>query len=54
VLRRAELAAIRVEQFEPCERGLRFTLPHSKGARTGVAMTVAIPYGTTELFPIRG
>ena len=34
-LRRAELAAIRVEHLEPCERGLRLTLPHSKGERRG-------------------
>jgi len=52
-LRRAELAAIRVEHLEPCERGLRLTLPHSKGERTGAAVTVAIPYGTTELCPVR-
>jgi site-specific recombinase XerC len=52
-LRRAELAAIRVEHLEPCERGLRLTLPHSKGERTGRGVTVALPYGTTELCPIR-
>ena len=52
-LRRAELAAIRVEHLEPCERGLRLTLPHSKGERTGAAVTVAIPHGSTELCPIR-
>jgi len=52
-LRRAELAAIRVEHLEPCERGLRLTLPHSKGERTGRGVTVAIPYGTTALCPVR-
>jgi integrase len=52
-LRRSELAAIRVEHLEPCERGLRLTLPHSKGERTGRGVTVALPYGTTELCPIR-
>jgi integrase len=52
-LRRAELAAIRVEHLEPRERGLRLTLPHSKGERTGRGVTVALPYGTTELCPIR-
>ena len=52
-LRRAELAAIRVEHLAPCERGLRLTLPHSKGDRTGGGVTVAIPYGTTELCPVR-
>ena len=52
-LRRAELAAIRVEHLAPCERGLRLTLPHTKGERTGRGVSVAIPYGTTELCPIR-
>jgi site-specific recombinase XerC len=52
-LRRAELAAIRVEHLEPCERGLRLTLPHSKGERSGRGVTVALPYGATELCPIR-
>ena len=42
-LRRAELAAIRVEHLEPCARGLRLTLPHSKGERRGAGVTVAIP-----------
>jgi hypothetical protein len=45
-LRRDELAAIRVEHLEPCERGLRLTLPHSKDERTGRGVTVAPPYGT--------
>jgi integrase len=52
-LRRAELAAIRVEHLETRERGLRLTLPHSKGERTGKSVTVAIPYGTTDLCPVR-
>jgi integrase len=52
-LRRAELAAIRVEHLEPCDRGLRLTLPLSKGERGGRGVTVAIPYGTTELCPVR-
>jgi hypothetical protein len=52
-LRRAALAAIRVEHLAPCDRGLRLTLPHSKGERTGRGVSVAIPYGTTELCPIR-
>jgi site-specific recombinase XerC len=52
-LRRAELAAIRVEHLAPCERGLRLTLPHSKGERTGRGVTVPLPYGATELCPIR-
>jgi hypothetical protein len=52
-LRRAELAAIRVAHLAPCEGGLRLTLPHSKGERTGRGVSVAIPYGTTDLCPIR-
>ena len=48
-LRRAELAAIRVEHLEPRERGLRLTLPRSKGERDGKAVTVALPYGSTAL-----
>ena len=52
-LRRAELAAIRVEHLEATERGLRLTLPRSKGDRTGSGVTVAIPYGATELCPVR-
>jgi site-specific recombinase XerC len=52
-LRRAELAAIRVEHLEARDRGLRLTLPHSKGERAGRAVTVAIPYGTTALCPVR-
>ena len=52
-LRRAELAAIRVEHLEPRERGLRLTLPRSKGERDGKAVTVALPYGTTALCPVR-
>jgi site-specific recombinase XerC len=52
-LRRAELAAIRVEHLEGRDRGLRLTLPHSKGERAGRAVTVAIPYGTTALCPVR-
>jgi site-specific recombinase XerC len=52
-LRRAELAAIRVEHLESRERGLRITLPRSKGDRSGRGVIVAIPYGTTELCPVR-
>lgn len=52
-LRRSELAAIRVEHLETHDRGLYLTLPHSKGERTGKAVTVAIPYGSTALCPVR-
>jgi hypothetical protein len=52
-LRRAELAAIRREHLELCERGFRLTLPRSKGERAGKAVSVAIPYGTSALCPVR-
>ena len=39
-LRRSELAAIRVEHLERRERGLRLTLPRSRGERTGKAVAV--------------
>ena len=52
-LRRAELAAIEVDHIEPRERGLRLNLPRSKGDRAGSGVTVAIPYGATELCPVR-
>ncbi len=51
-LRRSELAAIRVEQLEKTERGLRLTLPQSKGSQTE-AVVVPLPYGHTELCPVR-
>jgi integrase len=52
-LRRSELAAIRVENIEPGRRGLRLTLPRSKGDRDGSGVTIAIPHGTTALCPVR-
>jgi integrase len=52
-LRRSELAAIRVEHLEARERGMRLTLPRSKGDRTGSGVPVAFPYGTTDLCPVR-
>jgi hypothetical protein len=51
--RRAELAAILVGHLEPCDRGLRLILPNTKGERTGRSVTVAIPFGSTELCPVR-
>jgi hypothetical protein len=53
VLRRSELAGIRVEHLEPGPRGLRLTLPRSKGDRDGRGVTIAIPHGTTALCPVR-
>ena len=52
-MRRAELAAVHVEHLEARDRGLRLTLPRSKGERGGRVVTVAIPYGRTELCPVR-
>ena len=51
-LRRSELAAIRVEHLEKTERGLRLTIPHTKGLQAA-AVTVPLPYGQTELCPVR-
>lgn len=51
-LRRSELATIRVEQLEKTERGLRLTLPQTKGSQTD-AVIVPLPYGHTELCPVR-
>ncbi|MGH7084276.1 MAG: site-specific integrase [Acetobacteraceae bacterium] len=51
-LRRSELAAIRVEQLEKTARGLRLTLPQTKGSQAE-AVTVPLPYGHTELCPVR-
>jgi integrase len=51
-LRRSELAAIRVEQLEKTERGMRLTLPQTKGSQTD-AVIVPLPYGQTELCPVR-
>ncbi len=52
-LRRSELAAIRVDHLEQRDRGLQLILPRSKGERDGRAVTVAIPFGRTELCPVR-
>lgn len=51
-LRRSELAAITTAQLEATDRGLRLTLPRSKGSQAG-AVTVPLPYGDTELCPVR-
>jgi len=52
-LRRSELAGIRVEQLEACERGLRLALPRSKGDRASAGVVVPLPYGATRLCPVR-
>ena len=51
-LRRSELARIQVSELERTDRGFQVTLPRSKGAQTS-AVTVPIPYGKTELCPVR-
>jgi integrase len=50
-LRRAELASIRFEHLEKTDRGIRLTLPQTKGEQTD-AVTVPLPYGDTELCPV--
>jgi integrase len=51
-LRRSELAAIRVEHLEQTERGLRLTIAQTKGSQAA-AVTIPLPYGDTELCPVR-
>ena len=51
-LRRSELAAIRFQQLEKTDRGIRLTLPQTKGEQTD-AVTAPLPYGDTELCPVR-
>ena len=51
-LRRAELAPIRVDQLEATDRGLRLTLGQTKGSQAA-PVAVPLPYGTTELCPVR-
>lgn len=49
---RRSLATIRVEQLKKTERGLRLTLPQTKGSQTE-AVIVPLPYVHTELCPVR-
>jgi integrase len=51
-LRRSELAAIRVEHLDQTERGLRLTIAQTKGSQAA-AVTIPLPYGETELCPVR-
>jgi len=51
-LRRSELAAIGVADLEATERGMRLTLSQTKGSQIE-AVTVPLPYGDTELCPVR-
>ncbi len=52
-LRCAELGAIEVEHLEECEGGLLLLLPASKGDWEGKGVKVLLPYGATELCPVR-
>jgi site-specific recombinase XerC len=51
-LRRSELASIRIDRLEKTDRGLRLTIPQTKGSQTE-AVIVPLPYGQTELCPVR-
>jgi integrase len=51
-LRRSELAAIQCADLLRSDRGYELTLPRSKGAQTA-AVLVPLPYGRTELCPVR-
>lgn len=51
--RRAELAHIELGHIEETEHGLRITLPISKGDRAMAGVQVGIPYGSSELCPVR-
>jgi len=51
--RRAELARIELGHIENTEHGLRITLPVSKGDRGMKGVEVGIPYGSSELCPVR-
>ena len=51
-LRRSELAAIKVADLEATERGMRLILAQTKGSQIE-AVTVPLPYGETELCPVR-
>ena len=51
--RRAELARIEVGHLEDCEHGLRIALPFSKGDRASKGVQVGIPYGASDLCPVR-
>ena len=51
-LRRSELAGIRMADLERTDQGFQLTLPRSKGSQTAAAV-VPLPYGLTELCPVR-
>ena len=51
-LRRSELVSTYFEQLEKTDRGIRLTLPQTKGEQAD-AVTLPLPYGDTELWPVR-
>lgn len=51
-LRRSELATIQMHQLEPSEKGIRLSLPQTKGSQTETVI-VPLPYGKTGLCPVR-
>ena len=51
-LRRSELAAILLGDLERTDQGFQLTLKRSKGSQTE-AVLVPLPYGRTELCPVR-
>lgn len=51
-LRRSELAAVQFGDLQRTDQGYELTLPRSKGAQTA-AVLVPLPYGKTELCPVR-
>jgi hypothetical protein len=51
-LRRSELVTIRVDRLEKTDRGLRLTIPQTKGSQTE-SVVVPLPYRQTELCPVR-
>jgi hypothetical protein len=46
-MRRSKRAAIRFKHLDKTDRGIRLTLPQTKGDHSG-AVTVALPDGDTE------
>jgi hypothetical protein len=51
--RRSELAGIAAEHLEDHGHRMRITLPASKGGRARKGVQVGIPYGMSELCPVR-
>ena len=51
-LRRSELAGIQCADLHRTDRGYELTLPRSKGSQMA-AILVPLPYGRTELCPVR-